>query len=782
MKNRIPNPAPAQRATFGLIAWLEQTRIVLPLKGVECAFHVCGDVVSVEIDQIFHQDNSRPLDCLYTFPLPASAAVYRCEMHVNGRMIRARVEEREQARQLAREKKVAGFRTTLVEMDRDNLFTLSLGNVQPGDVVVIRFAYFETLTRLGDWTSFHIPFCPGIRYIPGTPLLRANQGRGTADDTDQVPDASRISPPRMDRLHRDAAYLSVEGTMEHLLDDVKDISSPSHPVFVKFGQHVSHITIADRATVPDCDFVLRWTELQPAETKPTGWLASSNNGTFALLRLRAPANVAPSDDYAQDVYFLIDRSGSMQGLKWQKAAEAFRAFLQNLGKNDRAWATFFESQFRDLAEKPLPTQSLLADPTVQNLEALGARGGTELMPALGHVLEKIAVHSPDRPVSLVLITDGQIGNEFAVLQRLTRYSSLRVNVFGIDVALNDGFLKKLAAQHNGASCLLSPQDDIVGAVARLGSRLRRPVLTSIRVPEGWELAGKTLPDLFEGEVLSLPLKAAAKADFASAKSILISAKLPGGQTHALEFNLTATDAPAILLLWARRRIDYLLAQNQAAEAIALAKQTNIVCEGAAFIAWDETEKVPVSRPEDELYQPALLTKQLAEARPGRGIVAGTFAAGSFSAGKVAESSEALYDADIFFSHKPRGFFRRFRSGSQGAHKVTPLTALEQLRRLRPIFDADPLFKERAGVKFLDHLFAWATLDQTHVQLIGQLLALLQQTAKRPVPERFDALRKWIEQTIPEPLSAPVLNLLAQIENEARARLADHGIVGQTKSG
>src|SRR5215471_12007613 len=170
MKNRILKPAEETKG-FGLLAWLKKTRISLPLKSIECSFRVCGDVVGIEIDQIFHQNAQQPLDCLYSFPLPAAAAVYRCEMHLNGRVVRARVEERQAARKLAEEKKAEGYRTALVEMERDNLFTLSLGNVQPGDLVVIRFAYFQLLTRLAEWTSFNIPFCPGIRYIPGTPLL-----------------------------------------------------------------------------------------------------------------------------------------------------------------------------------------------------------------------------------------------------------------------------------------------------------------------------------------------------------------------------------------------------------------------------------------------------------------------------------------------------------------------------------------------------------------------------------------------------------------------------------
>ena len=167
MPNRLPQPSKA----FGLIAWLEETRVHLPLKAVECRFSVCGELLNVEMDQVFHQNNLQAVDCLYSFPLPSTAAVYKCEMHVNGRLIEAKVEEQEEARRIAKEKKAAGFRTGLVELERDNLFTLSLGNLQPNDLVVVRLAYFQTLTRLKDWTSFNIPFCPGVRYIHGPGAL-----------------------------------------------------------------------------------------------------------------------------------------------------------------------------------------------------------------------------------------------------------------------------------------------------------------------------------------------------------------------------------------------------------------------------------------------------------------------------------------------------------------------------------------------------------------------------------------------------------------------------------
>jgi len=755
MKNRIVN-APAQpRAPFGLIAWLEQTKIVLPLKGVECSFEVCGDVVSVEIDQIFHQTSGQPLDCIYTFPLPATAAVYRCEMHVNGRLIRAQVEERGRARELAREKKAAGHRTALVEMERDNLFTLSLGNVQPDDLVVIRFAYFQTLTCLGDWTSFHIPFCPGVRYIPGEPLLRGPRGRGVVDDTDQVPDASRISPPRMDRLHPDAARLSVAGTVKFPSDEVRDISSPSHPVLVRPAKTSFKVELAEQAAAPDCDFVLRWTEVPASEVKPRGWVTRTGQGTYALLRLRAPLHAPVAEDYAQDIYFLIDRSGSMAGLKWQKAVQAFHGFLKTLGKGDRVWATFFESRVHDLAEKPLPVAELLADSSVRNIEALGTDGGTELLPALEHVLEKINTHSPVRPAALLLITDGQVGNEAAVLTRLSKRLDLKVHVFGIDVALNDGFLQKLAAQNQGSSCLMAPQDDIAGAVARLGDRLRRPVLTEIRVSDGWELPGGRIPNMHTGETISIALKANGKEK----RPLALRAKLPDGTPRDYDFDLRETTAASVPLLWAKQRIEFLLARDQSTEAIRIAKESNLVCEGAAFIAWDEAEKVSISGPDREVYQPSMEV---------RDVVAGYLGSSSFM-GDDDSPHRVLFS--IKTPKTASGLFGRFLR-RRGSPKKQGTLSVDVVQRelLEQTF-----FQTPAGLDLANYLIGWATGEPSEspsrLEQLEQLALFLRAAAGQPADAWLGLVRFWIENHLKHKQRAEAIACLERLEVEARLHTA-----------
>ena len=57
------------------------------------------------------------------------------------------------------------------------------------------------------------------------------------------------------------------------------------------------------------------------------------------------------------------------------------------------------------------------------------------------------------------------------------------------------------------------------------------------------------------------------------------------------------------LIWMKHRIDSLLQAGRESEAVALAKKANLVCRGAAFVAWDGAEKVAIAQ--EEVYQPSL---------------------------------------------------------------------------------------------------------------------------------------------------------------------------------
>ena len=599
--------------SFGLIANLLHSQISLPLTHIESRFRVTGDLASVEIDQIFEQNAREAINVTYTFPLPGEASVFRCEMHVNDRLVRAVVMEQKEARRFVEQKKAEGHQTALVEVNRENLFTLELGNVAPGDRIVIRFAYLQPLERLGDQLSLRIPFNPGVRYISGKPLLRANQGLGVCDDTDQVPDASRISPPRISRDHPGAATIYVRGSLD--VDELTagSLISPSHSVRVDAFEGLLEVELAGEEHVPDRDLVLRWQEPKVAEAKPKAWSSRQEEWRYGLVQLRAPEHVTAVDEWPQDIYFLLDRSGSMSGENWQQCTKALHAFVHELGPRDRIWITCFESGYQDFSDVPMLRDELLGDEVFQNFERIGTQGGTELLPALEHVLEIRAKHSIDVPARLILITDGQVGNERMILElmRGPQAARLPVHTFGIDRAVNDAFLQQLATESGGRCTLMTPQDDIPATVQKLGTTLRRPVLTNLQVIAGVEVPspGQAMPDVHAGEVLLLPVR------IKGSGVVKMSAIQPDGEPWSMEWDLDlAPLSETARLAWVKRRITHLEKAGCGPEAVEQAIHHNLLCLGASFVAWDETAKTAVAK--IEVVQPAIETSALGEDMPG----------------------------------------------------------------------------------------------------------------------------------------------------------------------
>jgi hypothetical protein len=100
----------------------------------------------------------------------------------------------------------------------------------------------------------------------------------------------------------------------------------------------------------------------------------------------------------------------------------------------------------------------------------------------------------------------------------------------------------------------------------------------------------------------------------------------------------------------KRRIDSLLQDDKDEEAIALAKKANLVCRGAAFIAWDDAEKVAIAQ--DEVYQPSLeVPCDLLYARPAVSID---------SASLLFEIEEPEYRKPIFEPKKTKRLTEQLR--------------------------------------------------------------------------------------------------------------------------
>jgi hypothetical protein len=252
--------------------------------------------------------------------------------------------------------------------------------------------------------------------------------------------------------------------------------------------------------------------------------------------------------------------------------------------------------------------------------------------------------------------------------------------------------------------------------------------------------------------------------------VTLEGKLPGGRSKSCRFDLVETSAVALPLLWAKRRIEFHLAKGETQQAIALAKANNIVCEGTAFIAWDETEKVPVSG--REVYQPAM-------APAGAGFLSKAYFSARIAPSPAASADDLLCELDagevIRASAIPvrrkamkESLLNRVRRGIMGEPDVAG-----DLVQNRQKLARDIVFQSIAGQQLLDLLADWIRSHPKETdENLRKLLMLqtkLHQASAKPLAERLEIVRQWILQTLTEETQVKGLEKLRKIEEELQPK-------------
>jgi len=183
--------------TSGSLAVLDQSgkpMSTCPLKHTDVKAEITGFISRVVVTQQFENPFHEPIEAVYTFPLPQNAAVDDMTMTIGDRAIRGKILPREEAQVVYEGAKSRGQVASLLDQERPNIFTQSIANIMPGEQIKIAISYVETLRYEDGAYEFVFPMVVGPRYVPGAPAATQNGGNGSAPNTDQVPDAARITP------------------------------------------------------------------------------------------------------------------------------------------------------------------------------------------------------------------------------------------------------------------------------------------------------------------------------------------------------------------------------------------------------------------------------------------------------------------------------------------------------------------------------------------------------------------------------------------------------------
>ena len=516
---------------------------VLPLEMTELDAAIHGPIATVTVKQRFRNASESPIEAEYMFPMPHGASVHTMRFRIGERTVEGAVKEKEEAKRAYEAARREGRSATLLEQDRPNLFTLSVANIAPGDIIEVTMIYQEKLAfDSGEW-RFVFPMVTTERHHAGRPDgAPAPRLAGQSIPTTEVPDAAKIRPPAPATGHRPA---NVKATIEiHSGELLEPPRSPSHRIDVEqLSVSAYRLKLHESETIPNRDLVIAFRAVKEG-IRPRAYFerVADKMGTF-LLVLTPPiapiedlpiAEIGPSGDHRtyrcnncggtlrdgstikdwpgigpawkceycgvvvavtgkkatfglpRDVVFLVDRSCSMRGGSVAQARRSVRMILDMLGPDDRA-QVFAIDHDRIAADgrgdSYVPVTKEWTLQVEEFLRKIEARGGTELEEAFERAA-KLSV-TPGRTRVVVLMTDGAVGNEGRLLRRIPALlgKDTRLFVLGIGPAVNRYLVERLARAGGGTSDVLLPGEDVETVVPKFARRVRQagPVLTNIRL-------------------------------------------------------------------------------------------------------------------------------------------------------------------------------------------------------------------------------------------------------------------------------------------------------------
>ncbi len=547
-----------------------------PLRHTDVRAGISGFVARVEVTQEFENPSPAKIEAVYTFPLPADAAVDDMTIQIGTRTIRGVVKSREEAAALYQKAIQQGKVAALLDQERPNVFSQTVGNIPPGESVRVTISYFMRLKYEDGAYEFVFPMVVGPRYIPGTAAI-GHQGGGWAPDTDKVPDASKVTPPIAPPGTRAGHDISVAVAIDAGVP-IQDLRSPSHEIDVeRTGASSATVRLRKAAEIPNKDFILRYdvagaaivegvlthTASAPAASA-VATAAPRVNGYFSLI-VQPPERFPESDVTPKELVFVLDSSGSMSGFPEEKSKRLIDYAIDGLYPGDTFNVIKFSGYTDILFKEPVYPTAENVQHAKEFVNSMWGGGGTEMMKAIRAALEPSG--SPDHMRIVVFMTDGEVGNDMEIVSEIQKHPDARVFAYGIGSSVNRFLLDKMAEAGRGQVEYVSFKQDDKEAEAvahRLYEHLRSPLLTDVSLDFGslpvTDVHPSRISDLFSGQPIVVTGRYTAPAQ----GTLRLSAKR-AGDPYSREILLTLPaeqkNNALVATLWARQKIDTLMAQD-----------------------------------------------------------------------------------------------------------------------------------------------------------------------------------------------------------------------------
>lgn len=598
----------------------------LPLEHTQVEITISGNLQRATVRQIYGNPYEEPIEAVYTFPLPQSGAVDRMNMWIGDRFIEGKIHERDLAREIYEQAIASGQTASLLEQERPNIFTQSVGNILPGDSIVIEISYVAPVEYDDGEYEIVFPMVVGPRFVPPGGFVRRIFDMYTVSTS--VEDADRITPPIVPEGTRTGYDIELSVTINPGVE-IQDFESLNHEVDVDLNWRAGNVTISlkDDDVIPNKDFVLRYTTA--SDRIQTGVISHNGElGGHFMLILQPDADIAIDEITPKEMFFVVDCSGSMGGQPMEVAKETVRQFVRGMNPDDTFQIMRFSETASSMSRSPLTNTESNVEQGVRFINNMSGTGGTMMIEgvraAIGYP------EDPDRMRFVIFLTDGFIGNEAEILGELqsTLGENTRLFSVGVGSSPNRYLIEGLAEEGRGHAYYVGLNEDPTEAVSSFYEKINDPYLVGISIDWGdldvHDVYPSRIPDLYAGE----PLVIVGQYDGSGSETVHLSGVVAGRRWNRdvrVVLPSHEEDNDVIATLWARKKIHDLnrqmydsygyINQNQdiIEEITDTALDYQIMSEYTSFVAVCEevrtdpdgspiTVQVPVNMPEGVSYE------------------------------------------------------------------------------------------------------------------------------------------------------------------------------------
>lgn len=564
---------------YFLVSCTDSTTDRLPLKETSATVNICGVIADVTVNQRYCNEGENVLEAIYVFPASTRAAVYSMKMSLGDRILLAKIEEKEKAREDYEQAIEDGHTASLLEQERANVFKMTVGNILPGDTIDIEMKYTELLIPVDGEYSFVYPTVVGPRYVSVSEDSASTNWTG-----------SPWTPEGEQPLYDFSMQVKLNAGLQ-----IGNIYCPSHDSveIVTEGKSATCRLLSKKEG--NRDFIL--TYILSGNQLETGLLLyEGENENFFLAMIQPPASPTDQDIPPREYVFIMDVSGSMHGFPIEISKALLTDLIRSLRPSDRFNIVFFAGGSAVLSENSLEATEENIQLAIDMLNSMEGSGGTELLNAMNRALNMQGTEDYSR--SFVIATDGYVTVERQAFD-LIRNNLGEANFFpfGIGSSANRYLIEGLAHVGNTEPIIVTKPDEAAFQAEKFREYIQYPVLTNIQ-------ADFEVFDVYDVEPLFIP-------DVLAERPIIIFGKYKGitngtisvsgltGQANyenklnVADFN-PSPDNEALKYLWARKRLQLLdnYAQisnsdvNLKNEIIALSLKYNVLSTFTAFIAID----------------------------------------------------------------------------------------------------------------------------------------------------------------------------------------------------